>query len=175
MKKNLFLIAVLFSTAAFSQIRYSGKIEAEYNFNLSRTVTVDPGPNWQGYNLDNRQSGLGANFINGVFFNQKFFAGLGVGYNHFSRRNAAQNNVSGILVLANGEYVDLSKPRSVLFYANAGVSHIWNQYDNGSTTEFIEGGVGYNFPFLSNHLYIKTGFASMQQSVFYKLGAGFRF
>lgn len=41
MKKILTLFAVGLGTFAFSQIRYSGKVDAFFNINLFRTVTVE--------------------------------------------------------------------------------------------------------------------------------------
>ena len=78
-------------------------------------------------------------------------------------------------VFFNGEYVNLEKPHSILFYTNLGYSHIWNQYENGKGSEMLELGLSYNQQFFSDHLYFRGGFGTMHQHAFFKFGAGYRF
>jgi hypothetical protein len=67
-----------------AQTSYSGRIETGYMNYLFRTITVEPGPNWKGYNLNNRQNGFNFNSINGVTFqDRKIFTGIGAGYSNF--------------------------------------------------------------------------------------------
>ena len=113
MKKASLILLVSCSTLLYSQIRYSGKIEPNLNINIGRTLTVDPTPYWQGYDLDHKQNGSGINFINGVMFREKFFAGLGVGYQNFYHADASPKNIHGAAFFFNGEYVNLEKPRGL--------------------------------------------------------------
>jgi hypothetical protein len=77
---TFFLLLCLTMTTK-AQTSYSGRIETGYMNFLSRTITVDPGSNWKGYNLDNRQNGFNFTSINGVTFqDRKIFTGIGLGY-----------------------------------------------------------------------------------------------
>ncbi len=174
MKKASLILLVSCSTLLYSQIRYSGKIEPNLNINIGRTLTVDPTPYWQGYDLDHKQNGSGINFINGVMFREKFFAGLGVGYQNFYHADASPKNIHGAAFFFNGEYVNLEKPRSILFYTNLGLSTIWKNSGTHATSA-VEIGTGYNSQFMKDHIYIKGGIGLMHHHAFLKFGAGYRF
>lgn len=63
-----------------AQVQFSGRIETGYQHYLFRTITVDPGPDWKGYNLNEKQSGFNITSINGLTYGKKkLFAGIGLG------------------------------------------------------------------------------------------------
>ena len=81
MKTTIILLLFLLGYInAFGQknIAYSKKIEVGYDLFMFRTLIIDPGPNWMGYNLDEDQNGFEVNFINGVTAYDHFFAGTAV-------------------------------------------------------------------------------------------------
>ena len=97
--KNLYLLTIfsLIAHLAHSQNEYSGKIEVGLlKFGLT-TLQIDPGLNWQGYQLNEEQNGLDLHFVNGVQFGNKFDAGVGVGYLNFEE-------ISGFSVFSDFEY-----------------------------------------------------------------------
>ena len=93
MKTTIILLLFLLGYInAFGQknIAYSKKIEVGYDLFMFRTLIIDPGPNWMGYNLDEDQNGFEVNFINGVTAYDHFFAGAGHcrdrGHRRFGRK-----------------------------------------------------------------------------------------
>jgi hypothetical protein len=86
-----------------AQTSYSGRIETGYMNYLFRTITVEPGPNWKGYNLNNWQNGFNFNSINGVTFqDRKLFTGIGAGYSNF-------DGIDGVAIFGDFEYLPLKK------------------------------------------------------------------
>jgi len=151
-----------------AQTSYSGRIETGYMNYLFRTITVEPGPNWKGYNLNNRQNGFNFNSINGVTFqDRKIFTGIGAGYSNF-------DGIDGVAIFGDFEYLPLKKRLTPILNLRLGYNHIWNQYEGGTGTMHTEFGIGINYKIKENlGLYIKSGIMITQLSLFLPLTLGF--
>ncbi len=155
---------------ANSQTNYSGKIETGYMQYMYRTISVDPGPNWKGYNLNEKQNGINLTVINGLsFVNKKLFAGIGLGYLNFE-------GINGISVFTDFEYLPLKTKLTPLVNLKLGYNHIWNQYEGGTGTMHTELGVGLNYKLKEKFgLYLKSGMLFTQQSFMIPVTLGFRY
>ncbi len=153
-----------------AQTSYSGRIETGYMNYLFRTITVEPGPNWKGYNLNNRQNGFNFNSINGVTFqDRKIFTGIGAGYSNF-------DGIDGVAIFGDFEYLPLKKRLTPILNLRLGYNHIWNQYEGGTGTMHTEFGIGINYKIKENlGLYIKSGIMITQQTLFLPPTLGFRY
>lgn len=162
------LLCLTMTTKA--QTSYSGRLETGYINYLSRTFTVDPGPNWKGYNLDNRQNGFNVTSINGVTFkDRKIFTGIGLGYFNF-------DGIDGVAIFGDLEYLPFKKRVTPVLNLRLGYNHIWNQYEGGSGTIHTEFGLGINYKIKENFgLYIKSGIMITQQSFLLPLTLGIRY
>jgi hypothetical protein len=79
---------MLYPIAPKAQMNYSGRARTGYQHYAFRTITVDPEPNWKGYNLDEKQNGFNFTTVNGLAFkNRKLFTGIGLGYLNFEGIN----------------------------------------------------------------------------------------
>jgi len=163
------LLFALCNTAN-SQTNYSGKIETGYMQYMNRTISVDPGPNWKGYNLNEKQNGINLTVINGLsFVNKKLFAGIGLGYLNFE-------GINGISVFTDFEYLPLKTKLTPLVNLKLGYNHIWNQYEGGTGTMHTELGVGLNYKLKEKFgLYLKSGMLFTQQSFMIPVTLGFRY
>ena len=163
------LLFALCNTAN-SQTNYSGKIETGYMQYMYRTISVDPGPNWKGYNLNEKQNGINLTVINGLsFVNKKLFAGIGLGYLNFE-------GINGISVFTDFEYLPLKTKLTPLVNLKLGYNHIWNQYEGGTRTVHTELGVGLNYKLKEKFgLYLKSGMLFTQQSFMIPVTLGFRY
>jgi len=162
------LITMLIINQGYSQINYSIKTEAgflKYQFN---TIQVDAGPNWKGYYLD-QENGVDLNIVNGFDFNNKIFAGIGLGYLNFE-------GVNGLSIFSDFEFLPLKTRLKPLINLKIGYSHIWNQYENGTGTVLGELCVGLNFRLTERiDIYTKSGFSMTQQSLLIPIRFGIRF
>ena len=163
------LLFALCNTAN-SQTNYSGKIETGYMQYMYRTISVDPGPNWKGYNLNQAQNGINLTVINGLTcVNKKLFAGIGLGYLNFE-------GINGISVLTDFEYLPLKTKLTPLVNIKLGYNHIWNQYKGGTGTMHTELSVGLNYKLTEKFgLYLKSGMLFTQQSFMIPVTLGFRY
>lgn len=163
------LLFALCNTAN-SQTNYSGKIETGCMQYMYRTISVDPGPNWKGYNLNEKQNGINLTVINGLsFVNKKLFAGIGLGYLNFE-------GINGISVFTDFEYLPLKTKLTPLVNLKLGYNHIWNQYEGGTGTMHTELGVGLNYKLKEKFgLYLKSGMLFTQQSFMIPVTLGFRY
>lgn len=165
------LILLLFSTlAAEAQLSYSGRIETGFQHFLFRTLTVDPGPEWKGYYLDEDQNGFSFIVSNGLAFAQrKLYAGIGTGYLNFE-------GIKGITIFGDLEYLPFTTRLSPLLNIRLGYDHIWNQYPGGTGTMHSQFGIGVNYKIKETYgVYVKSGLLATQQSFMIPLTAGFRF
>ena len=161
------LIIILFVNQGYSQINYSIKAETGFLIYQYNTIDVDPGPNWKGYYLD-EENGIDFNIVNGVDFNNKLFAGIGIGYLNFE-------GINGISVFSDFEYLPLKTRLTPLINLKLGYSHIWNQYENGRGTGLGELCIGLNFRLTEKiDIYAKSGFTLTQQSLLIPLRLGIR-
>lgn len=103
----------------YAQINYSLKAEtgiSKFQFN---TVDIDPGPNWKGHYLEDKD-GIDLNISNGVEFKDVFFAGIGLGYLNFE-------GIHGWTAYTDIEFLPLQTKLKPLINFKLGHSHIWNQ------------------------------------------------
>jgi hypothetical protein len=164
-------IAIFLSTLTTdAQTAYSGRIETGYQHNLFRTVTVDPGPNWKGYNLDEMQNGFNCNIVNGLSFtNKNLFTGIAIGYLNFE-------GIEGISILGDFEYLPLKNKLAPLFNLKLGYNHIWNQYAGGTATMQTEFGLGLNYRLNEKiGIHLKSGMLKTQQCLLIPITIGLRY
>lgn len=161
----LFFIVILASDQGHTQVRYSLKAETGYLNYRNKTIQVDPGPDWKGYYL-NGENGIDISVVNGIDINNRFFAGLGLGYVNFE-------GINGLLIFANLEILPLKTLLSPVVDIKFGYSHIRNQYENGTGTGFgeLSGGLNYRLSDSFN-IFAKSGISLTQQSWFvpFRLG-----
>jgi hypothetical protein len=165
-----FIALFLLPIVTVAQIRYSGRIETGYQHYLFRTITVDPGPSWKGYNLNEKQNGLNITSSNGLSFgSRKLFAGIGIGYFNFE-------GIDGISVFGDFEYLPLKNKLTPLLSLRLGYNHIWNQYPGGTGTMHTEIGLGLNYELNEIFgVYIRSGMLLTQQSLLIPITLGFRY
>ncbi len=162
------LITILTINQGFSQINYSIKAEAGFIKYLFNTIHVDPGPNWEGYNL-NEKNGIDFNIINGFGFNNKLFAGIGLGYLNFQ-------GINGISLFSDFEYLPLKTRLTPLINLKIGYSHIWNQYENGKGTVLGELCIGLDYRLSGKvDIFAKSGVTMTQQALLIPIRLGIRF
>jgi hypothetical protein len=162
------LITMLIVNQGYSQINYSIKAEPGFLKYQYNTIDVDPGPNWKGYNLE-EENGINLNIINGFDFNNKLFAGVGLGYLNFE-------GINGFSIFSDFEYLPLKTRLTPLINIKIGYSHIWNQYENGTGTGLGEVCLGLNFRLTERvDIYTKSGFSMTQQSLLIPIRLGVRF
>jgi hypothetical protein len=169
-KSTFVVLLILFSMLAKAQIKYAGKIEAGVLSYNRRTVTIEPGLGWRGYNLDEKQNGSVISTINGVsVFKQKLNIGMGVSYLNFE-------GINGVASFGEMEFLPPKSQLTPVFNIRIGLSRIWNQYDNGKETAFTEFTSGLNYR-LKNKMgiYVLTGASFTQQALFLPLKLGLRF
>ena len=168
---GLFIIVsftILAVNQGYSQINYSMKAETGFLKYQYNTIDVDPGPNWKGYYLDEK-NGIDFIIVNSIDFKNKLFAGIGVGYLNF-------RGINGISVFSDFDYLPLKTRLTPLINLRIGYSHIWNQYENGTGTLLGEFGLGLNFRLTEKlDIYTKSGFLITQQSLLIPISIGLRF
>jgi len=162
------LITIFTVNQGYSQINYSIKAETGFLKYQNNTIQVDPGPDWKGYNLYEK-NGIDFNVINSIDFNNKLFAGIGIEYLNFE-------GINGISVFSDFEYIPLKTRLTPLINLRVGYSHLWNQYENGTGTLLGEFGLGLNFRLTEKlDIYTKSGFLMTQQSLIIPIRIGLRF
>jgi hypothetical protein len=169
MKK--YILALLFSPIYLhctARIKFIGKLETGYLNYRYNYVTVDPGPNWKGYNLDNEENGIDLNIAGGIRYRNRASATVGIGYLNFE-------GINGVSSFINIDYSLLKTRLSPFINLRGGYSHIWNQYAGGTGTSLFEPGIGFNYR-ISNrlHVYIQSGLLFTQQSYFIPIRIGIR-
>jgi hypothetical protein len=172
MKKILLCSVLVYASInayAQSQIKYTAKVEAGYQFFLSRPVKYDVGEGWLGYQLGGKPNGVDLSLINGISFKNNLRLGLGVSYLNYERLN-------GYAVFGDLEYVTARAKISPLFNLKIGRSHVNNQYINGSTETFVDisGGIEHKV-WGKLSLQYKAGFRFVHQSMFLPVRIGARF
>jgi hypothetical protein len=167
-KKLLTLFAILIAFNCYSQIDYSVKIETGFKDYRYNTVQIYPGPDWKGYYLEG-QNGFDLNVINSIKLNEKFYAGVGIGYLNFE-------GINGFSLFFDFEYLPLKRySLRPILGLKIGRSHIWNQYENGTGTALAEFGLGFNYKLTEKFdIYVKSGFLFTQQSLLVPIRIGFR-
>lgn len=166
MKKIFFsLLLALTTSLGFPQTNYSLKLETGYSLYQFKTIDIDPGPNWKGYNL-NEQNGFDINITNGLKFNEKIFSGIGFGYLNFE-------GINGFSIFADFDYSILKTRFTPFINLKAGYNHIWNQYENGRGSGLGELNIGLKYKLTENlDIYIQSGFLMTQQSLLLPMRLG---
>ena len=164
------LIFIAFGIKIYAQTDYSVKIDAGYLNFKSTIIDVDPGPNWKGYNLNEEQNGIDLNVINGISFsNNKFFTGIGIGYVNFEK-------INGLSIFTDFEYIPFKKKLSPIANLRIGYNHIWNQYENGTSSVLLELGGGIKYEMTEKlNLYLQSGILITQQSFIFPIRLGIQF
>jgi hypothetical protein len=169
MKVIITILFSLISLMSIGQKEYSGKIEVGYLKYGGTFIKVDPGPGWEGNYLNNEQNGIDLNITNGIRFNKRTFTGVGLGYLNFE-------GIHGLTAFVNAERVLMPFKISPLIGVKLGYNHIWNQYNNGTGTSFLQLGIGVNYSISEKYdLSIKTGIQLMQMAVLIPVNVGFGF
>lgn len=163
----LLLVSTLFTEA---QISHSERIETGYQHYLFRALKVDPGPDWKGYNLDEKQNGYNYTTSYGLSFaERKLYTGIGIGYLNFE-------GIDGISIFGDFDYLPLKNRLTPLFNLRLGYNHIWNQYEGGTGTMHTEFGLGLYYKIKGIFgIYIKSGLLIMQQSFLVPITLGVSF
>lgn len=162
-------LSTIFSiNQGYSQISYSIKTETGFLRYQNNIIQVDPGPDWKGYYLDEK-NGIDFNIVNEIDFKNKLFAGIGIGYVNFE-------GINGLSVFSDFEYIPSGTRLSPLINLKLGYSHIWNQYENGTGTVLGEFCIGLNYRLTEKMVvYVKSGFTMTQQSLLIPIRLGVRF
>jgi hypothetical protein len=161
-------IFLLISTQCLSQIDYSIKSETSFIKFLYNPITVDAGPDWKGYYLEN-DNGVDLTISNGLLFKKRTYAGIGVSYLNFE-------GINGLAVYSDFDFISRKRKAAPLGYIKIGYSHLWNQYENGTGTSLVEFGYGYHYHVTDNFtIYLKTGVLLTQQSFLIPIRLGVRF
>ena len=165
-----FILLLVLALKSEAQVSYAGRIETGYQYYLFRMVTVDPGPSWKGYNLDDKQSGFSIRSSNGLTFaDRSLFTGVGIGLFSFE-------GIGGTSFFGDFEYLPLKNRISPLYNLRLGYNHIWNQYEGGTGSMHTEFGLGLNFKIREKTgIYIKLGMLFTQQSLLIPITLGFRY
>jgi len=170
MKKILLMSTLVYiSISVHAQIKYTAKIEAGYHLFLSRPIKADAGEGWKGYELNNKPNGIDLNIVNGISLKNNFRIGVGVGYLNYE-------GINGYSIFGDLEYAGSGSKFAPLFNLKIGSSHINNQYENGSTSTFVDlsGGVEHKIGEKMSLQY-KVGFRAVHQSIFLPIRIGARF
>jgi hypothetical protein len=166
MKVIYLFVFILSASTSFAQKQFSTKFEANYLSHRYVTVKVDPGENWQGYNLT----------TNGYEFtasagtaSARRFVGLGAAYQRFDKYNGASVFV---------DYDRRFSKRSIspLLNIRIGYNHLWNQYEGGRGSFLSDFKVGVDFRFNDKQsIFLKSGIMLFQQSNVVPIKMGVRF
>ena len=166
----VFIIWCSFDILSVAQTKYAGKVEVGFLKYRKQNVIYDASDNFPGYYLDNKENGIEANFINGIFlFKDRGFVGLGVGYVNFE-------GMSGLNTFSEFELLTNSKRISPILGLKLGYNHLWNQYEGGTGTGLVDLGIGVNCRIdTKSSIYLKSGINLVQQATLYPIRLGVRF
>ena len=134
-----------------------------YRFN---TVDVDPGPNWKGHYLSNKD-GFDIKVNGGLILKERYNLGVGLSYMNFEGANGLGSYADFcVAILKNRKFTPI-------VYWNVGYSHLWNQYAGGTGTFLSDLGLRMQYQ-ISPKLGIQasTGLFNTQQSFIrpYRIG-----
>lgn len=170
MKLFTAIIALLFLSMppASAKLKFSKKVELAYLKYHYNYVTVDPGPGWKGYNLNNRQNGINLNLVYSYNFKDRLYTGIGIGYLNFE-------GINGVRVFADIEYHILGTRLTPTIGIRTGYNHIWNQYEGGTPGGSLEPAIGASYKFKSRYrVFVQSGMLTMQQSYFTPIRVGIK-
>lgn len=163
---TVFLLLTTFSLFA-QNAKYEGRVEIGYMNFLDVIVNYDPDPGWKGYHLSS--DGVSINIINAIAINPHFSLGVGTGYSNF-------NGYSGINLFGDIEYKVLKSRFTPLMGVQLGYNHLWNQYDGGNASGWIEAGAGVNYQISDRFgVYVRSGIMTTQAASLIPIRVGVRF
>lgn len=163
-----FFLLLKLSSQSYSQIDYSIKAETGFIKFLYNPITVDAGPDWRGYYIED-ENGVDISISNGFLFKKKTYTGIGVSYLNFE-------GINGLAVYSDFDFISRKRKVAPLGNIKIGYSHLWNQYKNGTGTSLVEFGYGYNYQVTDSFaIYLKTGILLTQQSFLIPIRLGVRF
>lgn len=169
-KHVITLLMISFLTLDLSgQIDYKVKADFSYLNFIGRTIQIDPGPDWNGYYLNDGQHGKALSLVNGLQFNEFFFLGIGASYLDFQ-------GTKGYGLFGEMEFSSEKTGIRPLFGIKGGYSHINNHYENGTSTGMIElsGGLSYKIN-QRFKMQLQSGIMFTQQVVFVPMRIGINF
>ncbi len=133
------------------------------------TIDVDPGPNWKGHYLSDRD-GFDFSANVGVILKERFNVGVGMSYFNFEGIHGMGSfSDLGINILPKSKF-------SPIVYWHAGYSHLWNQYAGGTGTFLSDLGLRVQYKFSPKvGIQASAGLLSSQQSFIrpYRIGVIF--
>jgi hypothetical protein len=116
----LSLFYLVSSISLNAQISYALRVETGLLLFQYTTVDVDPGPNWKGHSLNEKQNGFAFDIINGISIQKKLLVGVGIGYLNFE-------GIHGYSLYGDLQYVPLKSRLSPLISLKVGTrSHLKN-------------------------------------------------
>ena len=171
MKRVLLFIAfLLISTSSFAQ-KIPTYFSSDFGYLAYRfnTIDVDPGPNWKGYYLSDKD-GFDIKVNAGLILKERYNVGVGLSYLNFEGENGLGSYADlGLAILKNRKFTPI-------VYWNLGYSHLWNQYAGGTGTFLSDLGIRLKYQ-ISPKLGIQasTGLFNTQQSFIrpYRIGVVF--
>jgi hypothetical protein len=148
-------ITLCFSPSLFSQTGLSFQWEAgaiQYGY---RTISIDPGPDWKGYYLPEK-NGFDFHLSGGIHVNRRLFAGIGGGFLQIG-------DIQGVTAFLRTEVHVLDKKLSPVFGLKWGGSFVKNQYENGTRTMVFELTPGVRYRLSDQYALALTGGAMFTQ------------
>jgi hypothetical protein len=167
MRLFLSFLPLLYSISLNAQVSYALRVETGSLLFQYTTVDVDPGPNWKGHSLNEKQNGFAFDIINSISINKKLLVGVGVGYLNFE-------GIHGYSLYGDLQYVPMKTRLSPLISLKVGTNHIWNQYENGQGSAIGELGVGIHYQVRSIRVYLTSGVMITQQTFLVPIRLGVR-
>lgn len=171
MKRILTFIAfLLISTSSFAQ-KITTYFSSDFGYLAYRfnTIDVDPGPNWKGHYLSDKD-GFDIKVNGGLILKERYNVGVGLSYMNFEGVNGLSSYADlGVAIFKNRKFTP------IVFW-NIGYSHLWNQYAGGTGTLMSDIGLRLHYQ-ISPKLGIQasTGLFNTQQSFIrpYRIGVVF--
>ncbi len=168
MKRTLLcctLIYVSLNLPAQSQIKYTGKVEAGYQFHLAMFLKDSPADEVQYHWWDGLQDGIDVSFVNGISLRNNLRFGVGISYLNYKQGN-------GYAVFGDMEFVATKNKVSPVVNLKIGKSYVNNIADNNFID--ISGGVEHKVG-QKLSLQYKTGLRFVHNSMFLPIRIGVRF
>lgn len=169
LKLIMVFMMLLTHTVLKAQIRYSAKSEVGYLPYVAQTIRAEHDLDWKGEALNKKQNGIEVSVVNGIRFREVLFFGVGIGYLNYE-------GVNGYSIYGDMEVLGSKKKLAPLFGFRAGSTHIYNQYEGGSSSGTVEFSIGVNYrPINKLHTYLKAGvrFAHSASFTPIRIGVGF--
>ena len=84
--------------------------------------------------------------------------------------------INGLSIFTDFEYIPFKKKLSPIANLRIGYNHIWNQYENGTSSVLLELGGGIKYEMTEKlNLYLQSGILITQQSFIFPIRLGIQF